>query len=183
MKLVGGSGNTNNIKLSLNKKMLFSSTWGTLQCVSWLLLDSPLDPKAKAPWLWNLGLLLFPGLVCPFQFLLFLTVSQCHWGLAWTSALFPVTWISLGSCEPSPVSYSGTRPLSSCFPFPILWILSPHTTSQFSWSQESWLCITQAIKMARKWSMLQVPKVGCWGDLSDFISWISSFPDEECCVS
>lgn len=130
MKLVGGSGNTNNIKLSLNKKMLFSSTWGTLQCVSWLLLDSPLDPKAKAPWLWNLGLLLFPGLVCPFQFLLFLTVSQCHWGLAWTSALFPVTWISLGSCEPSPVSYSGTRPLSSCFPFPILWIPeSPYNLS------------------------------------------------------
>lgn len=36
--------------------------------------------------------------------------------------------------------------------------LGPHATYQFSWAQESCLCITQA------------PKAGCWRDLSGFMS-------------
>lgn len=78
-----------------------------------------------------------------------LTVSQCYWGPAWTCALFPVTWVSLGSCELSLISYSGTGPLSSALPFPFLWFLSPRTTYQFSWAQESCLCITQALQGRR----------------------------------
>ena len=84
--------------------------------------------KLLHPGIWNHFYPPAQQLCMSLSVLLFLTVSP--WGLAWTCALFPVTWVSLGSWEPCPISHSGTESLSSPLSCPFLWVPgSPYNLS------------------------------------------------------